>query len=183
MIRFPQTRDGWILLAGVALAIGLVVISLSRQVDPTAVPDPLVESPAPGFLAPNFELVTLDGESIQLSDLRGRPVVLNFWASWCGPCRIETPHFQEFSENFEEELIVLGVNQQESAATVAEFAAEYDVTYPLLLDDRADVYQTYAIFGLPTTYFIDADGVIVDVIPGAATEAVLTEKVEALLLP
>lgn len=182
MIRFPQTRDGWILLAGLALAIGLVVITLSRQ-SSTAVPDPLIESPSPGFLAPDFELVTLEGEMVRLSDLRGRPVVLNFWASWCGPCRIETPHFQEFSENFSDDLVVLGVNQQESAETVEAFAAEFALTYPLLLDARADVYQTYAVFGLPTTYFIDADGIIVDVIPGAATEAVLTEKVESLLLP
>ncbi len=161
------------------MAIGLVVTAVSRRTADTP-PDPLVESPAPGFLAPDFTLVTLDGEELTLSELRGRPVVLNFWASWCGPCRIETPHFQSFSENFADELVVLGVNQQESAEAITAFAEEFSVTYPLLFDD-GEVYQMYAVFGLPTTYFISADGVIVDVIPGAATEAVLVEKVERLL--
>ena len=179
-MKLPVTRDSWLMVGMIALAIGLVVTAVSRRTT-SSFADPLVESPSPGFMAPDFELQTLDGDLIRLSELRGRPVVLNFWASWCGPCRAETPHFQTFSENFAEELVVLGVNQQESAETITGFADEFDLTYPLLLDERGLVYQTYAVFGLPTTYFISAEGVIVDVIPGGATEAVLVEKVSSLV--
>lgn len=164
------------------LAGGWVVIShqernAERQL--AAVSD--VEAPTPGNIAPDFTLQTTAGEEIQLSQLRGTPVVVNFWASWCGPCRREMPFFQAVSEEYANEVVMLGVNQQESATQVDDFADLFGVTYPLVMDSDGQVSDLYRVFGLPTTLFIDADGVVQDVLPGTVSEAVLQQRIDNLI--
>ena len=97
-------------------------------------------------MAPDFTLATLDGGSIQLSDLRGQPIFINFWASWCGPCRAEMPHIQAAYETYSDDgLIVLGVDQLESPPPVAQFVDEYSLTFPIPLDSDGDVSAVLAI--------------------------------------
>ncbi len=120
-------------------------------------------APEVGKLAPDFQLSALDGGSVSLSDFRGRPVLINFWASWCGPCRYEMPFLQRIhEEQAANGLVVLGVNLGESPDEVREFMGEFGLTFPTLLDSRQDVALTYNVRGIPTTLLIDEDGVIRD---------------------
>lgn len=114
-----------------------------------------------GQRAPHFSGVTDTGETIALADLRGRPVLLNFWATWCGPCRIEMPEFEAaYRAAGEDGLIILAVNNRESSAQVAQFRRELGLTFPLLLDEDGMLQRQYAIAQYPSTYLIDADGII-----------------------
>jgi peroxiredoxin len=123
----------------------------------------LEQVPAPGRPAPDFELQSLDGQTISLRDLRGRPVLLNFWATWCGPCRIEMPLLQEVSEDpewSEEGLVMLAVNLGETPSLVREFVGKNNLTFTILLDTSGKVGTLYNVAAIPMTYFIDEDGII-----------------------
>lgn len=149
----------------VVLFLGLAWINLSRvQVGGAAI-DQTIEAPKAGFLAPDFTLTTTDGETVTLSALRGKPVIVNFWATWCPPCRAEMPAFEQVWQRFNRgEVMILGVNQGENATAVVRFARDYvGTSFPLLLDSRTEVGARYGIRALPTTFFIDADGRIQDV--------------------
>jgi len=156
---------GWLTLGGSAL-VGLVVgLLLFRAptspgsgvlaASETAAPAPVVGAPAP-----DFTLQTVDGENLRLSDLRGKVVAVNFWATWCAPCRLEMPDLQERAERFPDRLAVIGVNFAETAEEVAAFRREVGVDFPLLLDPEADVQRLYRVLGYPTTFFIDEEGTI-----------------------
>lgn len=117
---------------------------------------------AVGEQAPDFELSTLEGEKIRLSDLEGQKVILNFWASWCPPCKKEMPEMQSFYEAYHEEIVILAVNTAEKNPDNAKkFVEENGFTFPILIDDDSkiggDIYKALA---LPTTYFIGTDGKI-----------------------
>jgi len=116
--------------------------------------------PAINFQAPDFTLTTLDGDEISLAELRGKPVVLNFWATWCNPCQREMPALQATAEEYADDVVVLGIDQGESAAIVRPFIEEYGISYPIPLDTKFEVASLYNVRGLPTTFFIDRDGVI-----------------------
>jgi peroxiredoxin len=141
----------------------------------------LTEAPLAGHLAPDFTLTSLDGETITLSRYAGKPVVLNYWATWCPPCRIEMPHFQRASEEYNGRVIFLGINQAESEQLIRDFRAEYGLTYPLLLDPDLTAHNLYSVLNLPTTVFIDAQGVVREVIVGTVNAAVLQDRIERLL--
>lgn len=116
-----------------------------------------------GEQAPNFKLETLSGETIQLSELRGKKVFINFWATWCPPCKKEMPEMQKFYEEYSDEVEILAVNvtgQESSIKKVKEFIDNDNYTYPILLDKELKVTEDYLAFALPTTYFIGTDGVI-----------------------
>ncbi|MEL6152356.1 MAG: redoxin domain-containing protein, partial [Chloroflexota bacterium] len=114
-----------------------------------------------GELAPNFETFTADGEPIALEDLRGQTVLLNFWATWCGPCRIEMPEFQDaYEANREDGFVILAVNNRENAEQVQDFAGELGLTFPLAMDLQGDIQDQYAVFNYPSTFLINEDGTI-----------------------
>ena len=114
-----------------------------------------------GELAPDFQLSNLEGQSISLSDFRGKPVLINFWASWCGPCRYEMPFIQEVYEEWSASgLVVLAINKGESLSTAKDFMQSYNLSFPALLDINQDVALEYNIRGIPATFFIDKDGII-----------------------
>ena len=109
--------------------------------------------------APGFELTDVDGRTQKLSDYLGKVVVLNFWATWCPPCRYEMPSMQRGWEKVrDEDIVFLGVNVGEDEDTVFMFFADYPVDFPLLLDKDAKVIAQYPVTGLPTTYVIDPQG-------------------------
>ncbi len=179
---FPRSRFEWALLILVTLALGSAWIIYSREsaalaLDTTNLPS----GPLVGYVAPDFTLSTPQGETIRLSALRGRPVVVNFWASWCGPCRVEMPDFQAAARRYGDAAIFLGVNQGESAETITKFSAEMNVSYRLLVDESSHVSDLYQVDALPSTFFIDAAGVVQARIIGIVSGAVLQDKLSALL--
>lgn len=114
----------------------------------------------PGETAPDFELETLDGEIVKLSELRGEKVILNFWASWCPPCREEMPEIQSFYDDYKDDIKVIAINDNEKDQKVIDFLDEYGYTFPMPLDRDGSVASEYGVLTLPTTYFIDSDGII-----------------------
>ncbi len=121
-----------------------------------------------GNLAPDFQLQNFDGQTVSLGNLQGKPVLINFWATWCPPCRDEMPYIQEIYEEWsDKELVVLAINLGESSAKVEEFIQSYNLSFTVLLDTKQDVAQRYNITGIPTTFFIDKAGIIQDKVIGA----------------
>lgn len=112
-----------------------------------------------GSLANDFELQNLQGERVRLSDLRGKVLALNFWATWCVPCVQEMPMFQAYSEQYPG-FTMIGIDQAEGLAKVNPFVENMGITYPILLDLNSKVGQTYKVSMLPTTFFIDDEGMI-----------------------
>lgn len=124
--------------------------------------------PQVGKTPPDFKLSTLDGRTVSLRDFRGSPVMLNFWASWCPPCRYEMPFFQQIWEEWHGKgLVILAMNIGETAATAQKFMDDSGFTFPVLLDSDQDVALNYNIRSIPTTFFLDEAGVIRDMKIGA----------------
>lgn len=117
-----------------------------------------------GFQAPDFELTTLDGKKVKLSDYRGQKVILNFWASWCPPCKAEMPHMQKFYEkNKDNNITILAVNLtslDKGSEAVQTFIKKNKLTFPVLLDEKGEVGKTYQAVAIPTSYIIDQKGII-----------------------
>ncbi len=133
------------------------VIELPAALNTTGRP-PAAEA---GRAAPDFRLSSLDGSSPTLDSFRGKFVLLNFWASWCGPCRGEAPDLEALNARSVGRLVVLGVNQQESPATAADFVREFGLTYPVVLDRAGAVSEAYRVGrGLPVSFLVNPQGVI-----------------------
>ncbi|MFZ4816569.1 MAG: cytochrome c biogenesis protein CcdA, partial [Phototrophicaceae bacterium] len=133
-----------------------------------------------GQTAPDFSAFTHTGEEIRLSDLRGKVVLLNFWATWCGPCRVEMPDLEDAALRYGDQLVILGINNRETATQISDFADEIGVTFPLLLDLQGNLQDGFAIRSYPTTLLLDAQGIIVDKHLGFLSAEQLAEKLAAL---
>lgn len=134
-----------------------------------------------GETAPDFSLNTLDEEKLQLSELQGKKVILNFWATWCPPCREEMPAMQEFYDHFKDEVEVVAINLTKSESKkedVAAYIEKYDYTYPIPLDEKAEVRSAYKVVAVPTTYFIDQEGKIAKIHPGPMDYQFMKKTVE-----
>jgi cytochrome c biogenesis protein CcmG, thiol:disulfide interchange protein DsbE len=137
-----------------------------------------------GQPAPDFTLTASDGSTYRLSELRGRPVVINFWATWCGPCKDEMPAIDEaYQTHRDAGLIVLAVNVEESAERVATYAAKLKLTFPVLVDREGSVSARYRVRSLPTTVFVRPDGVIDGRREGAYTRRMLLGRIEQFMEP
>jgi cytochrome c biogenesis protein CcmG/thiol:disulfide interchange protein DsbE len=133
-------------------------------------------------LAPDFTLQTIGGDTVKLSDYRGQVVLLNTWATWCPPCRAEMPDLEDYyREHQADGFVVLAVNSQESPATVTAFLGDYEFTFPVLLDPDGTVMSSYNVYGLPTSFFIDRDGMVSGVWSGQLSPGRLEELVDPLL--
>jgi len=109
----------------------------------------------------DFELKDLKGAKRKLSNYRGKLVFLNFWATWCGPCRIEMPSMQRLYDELKDEgLVILAIDLQEETKRVRKFVSRYKLTFPILLDQKGEVGALYSARSIPTTYLIDKDGMI-----------------------
>ncbi len=137
---------------------------------------------APDFVgADGSRLRDLDGRTVALEDLRGSPVWVFFWATWCPPCQQETPDIQRAWEDHRDDgLVVLAIDVQEPGEVVAEYGRTYGLTYRIGLDPTAAVMGTYRVFGLPTHYFIDRDGVIRDRYFGPLTREQMDQRIEVI---
>ena len=172
----PRRRRRLLLIAAGVLAV-LVVgavagIGASRSTDPED--RVAVEGDAPAFDLPR---VGAEGDRVRLADFAGRPVVVNFWASWCVPCRKEMPALQAAAERLEGRVVFVGVNHQDGQSSAAEFEREVGVTYPSGYDPDGAVAREFGVVGLPTTVLVDARGRIVARSLGELTEDELDELV------
>lgn len=130
-----------------------------------------------GGRAPDFKLQNLEEQTISLSDFKGKPVLINFWASWCGPCAFEMPFLQQIYEEWSDRgLVLLAINVGESSSTVEKFMQEHNLSFSVLLDTKKVVTREYNIVAYPTTFFIDKDGVIQDIVIGAFTNKEIIER-------
>ena len=114
----------------------------------------------PGDIAPDFQYTLSDGTTHTLSQLRGKKVLINFWATWCGPCRSEMPDLQKALGDYGDSLIVLGVNKIEHVNAIAPFAEEIGIGFPLITNTQGDISDRYGARLLPTSYFLNSDGTI-----------------------
>lgn len=170
----PRTVLLVALIGGATVLLGTLAVGFTR--DPSIVASPLVGKPAP-----SFSLATLKGGHVSLAELQGRPVVFNFWASWCVPCRDEAPLLQAASvDDAGRGLVVLGVIYEDSAENARAFMREYGQTYPGLLDPDGRAALDYGVFGIPETYFIDRAGRITSKQTGPLDAASLARQIEAI---
>jgi peroxiredoxin len=144
-----------------------------------------IPAPGAGFLAPDFNGTTLTGERLALSELRGKPVLVNVWASWCVPCRAEMPAMERVYRDFHSkgfEILAVNATSQDNPAKATAFVQEQGLTFPILFDMDGEVSRRYRVSSLPTSFFVDAQGVIREVvIGGPMSEALLRIRIQQLL--
>jgi len=147
----------------IAYGLGILLVALMLYLTLFTSPHKTPSVISEGKIAPDFTLKTLDGRKVTLSELRGKVVLLNFWASWCPPCRGEMPLFEKIYERYKNRgFEILAVSTDSSADPVKKFVKEFGITFPVLLDD-GKVSGLYSIQGLPTSFLIDREGRIVKV--------------------
>lgn len=138
--------------------------------------------PKKGAPAYEFSLSDLEGNRVALSDFRGKKVMLNFWATWCGPCRREIPHMVKlYGELYDQGFEIVAVNLREDPAKVARFVEQFKMNFPILLDKYGQVGGEYYVRAIPTSIFLDEAGIIQAVHRGTLTETALRNYVEALM--
>lgn len=164
------------------LVAGAAWILFSAEQDPTLAKEP---APQNGFPAPDFSLKTATGETYTLSELKGQAVLVNMWATWCPPCRAEMPAIEAIYQEYKDQgLVVLAINHtfQDNPLDIAPFTEEYGLTFPILLDETADSARAYQVRSLPSSYFINRQGIINEVIIGGPmSEALLRTQIEEIL--
>jgi peroxiredoxin len=152
-----------------------------RPPSPTPVPQTGIDV---GQLAPDFDLRSPEGETIRLSDFRGRPVWINFWAPWCPACRTEMPRLEGFYlEHRDDDLVILGVGVRDSPESMRAYAGEVGVTYPIVVDGDGAVANVYRALALPVHYWIDRDGIVRDWAFGELPPDLLAASLQSILTP
>lgn len=173
----PAARGGFspgsiVLLIGIVLAAAVFGVQLARQRQ---------TQPESGA-APDFTLATLQGETVSLSGLRGKVVIINFWASWCGPCRVEAPALERLWQKYRDKgVVVLGVAYTDTESGARDFIAEFNQTYPNGLDLGTKISDKYHITGVPETFVVDQNGDVAQFYFAAINEKELSALVDRLL--
>ena len=182
----PQDPRRWTAIMAVTLAVSVLWTFISR-VPPVTTADggpPVNVSPREGFSAPDFTLDQLGGGQVTLSALRGKVVMINLWASWCAPCRVEMPAIEKvYQAHKAEGFVVLGLNTtfQDSEFEAAAFVEQLNLTFPILLDRSGAASNRYQLLALPSTYFVDRKGVIRAAVFGAMNDALIESRVVDLV--
>ena len=183
----------WVLAFAVVIVGAYVLYNrLSPEVElggiattPTVVEDPTGETEAAPSAAPDFTVYDFEGNPYNLSDFKGKPVILNFWASWCGPCVSEMPELQNFYETYGEDIHFVLVNltdgAQETVDSASSFIAEQGYTFPVYYDTDIDAAMVYGVSSIPVSYFIDDEGYFVAWAQGAMSADMLQQGVDMLL--
>ena len=179
-MQLTQRRAHYVTILIVALT--WVFVSADKTGASTAGKIP---APREGFLAPDFTLQTVEGQTITLSELRGQAVLVNLWATWCPPCKAEMPAIQKMYEEYKDRgfvVLALDMTYQDSPSAVSPFIQEYGLTFPVLLDETGNVAEKYELRSLPSSFFIDRNGIIKEVvIGGPMAEALLHTRIESIL--
>ena len=141
----------------------------------------------PRIAAPDFTVYDAEGNPVKLSDYFGKPIILNFWASWCGPCKMEMPDFNEKSQELEGKVQFLMINMTDGSRETVEIATafieEQGYTFPVFFDTRSEAAYTYGAYSLPTTFFIDAEGYAVAQATGAIGMETLQRGIDMIYKP
>ncbi|NUQ38018.1 MAG: redoxin domain-containing protein [Caldilineales bacterium] len=174
----PRSRRGGVILFGALALVGIGLLAVFYY----GILNPPSRRASEG-LAPDFQITTYDGEAMALSDFRGTPVVLNFWASWCVPCRDEQPLLQAYWQRYQGEVVFLGLNYLDQRPNALAYLAEFGVTYPNGPDMGSRIYSAYRVQGVPETFFIDAAGQVQGVHVGPMTARDLEQRISQLLNP
>ncbi len=161
----PSSNRKWVIGVAVLLGLSLVVAGgvalVGRNENEQGSDTGMQVAPVKGALAPDFTLVNLEGENVSLSDFHGQPVLINLWATWCGPCRIEMPAIQARFERYQDDgFVVLAVNFDEQRGDVQAFRDEFGLTFQMLLDPGAEVQKLYRTRSYPSSFFVDRNRVI-----------------------
>lgn len=164
---------GWSLVAIVVTAGLGIALSRAPGGDVTVSGAAALGEPAPDVAMTDFE-----GERFNLSDYEGKPVVMNFWASWCPNCVAEMPDFERVHQSAAGEIVFLGINQSDDRPSAEDLAHETGVTYRLAADPQGEIFQAFGGAGMPTTVFIDPSGNVVDVVVGQLSQDTLTGYIE-----
>ena len=164
-----------VVVVGTAVSLPLlVVLAVSLRFDPREIPSPLI-----GTQAPVFELVDLDGETVNLSELYGKPVLINFWATWCQPCIVEHPVLVDGARRYQGRAEFLGIIYQDEVEKIERFMAVRGDWGSTLVDPNSKVALAYGVYGAPETFVLDRSGKIVEKVVGAMSPS----RLDALLGP
>jgi cytochrome c biogenesis protein CcmG, thiol:disulfide interchange protein DsbE len=177
-----QTKRRIVYLVILILGIAWIIVSVDRSGASTSGKLP---APQQRFRAPDFELKTPTGEAVKLSDLRGQAVLVNLWATWCPPCRAEMRTIEKMYNQYKDQgFTVLAVNMtyQDKRLDIMPFVNEQRLTFPILLDETGDMANAYQLKSLPSSFFINRDGIISEIIIGGPmAEALLRTRIEEIL--
>lgn len=184
-MREPTLARRLSVIVPALVLVGLLSYGMFTRAEP---------EPLAGTEVPDFELELLGGGTMTDEDLAGKPVVLNFWASWCAPCREEAPMLERLWKKHRDQVLFLGVNTRDNALGAEYFVDDYDITYPVALDPQQTLAGDLDVYGLPQTFFIDREGRFLGgyqtkelgtegdtVVFGAITEKTLEKKIALLL--
>ncbi len=181
----------WVLAFAVVIAgASLLYNNLSGQVQVGLATTPQETDAASGTeaapqAAPDFTFYDAEGTASKLSDFRGKPVILNFWASWCGPCKMEMPDLEKAYQEYGEQIHFLMVDQadgvQETVEKASAFIAQQGYTFPVYFDSDLEGAYAYGVTGIPVTYFIDAEGNFAAYYSGAMSAGILQQGIDLLL--
>ena len=157
--------------------LGLLVWKVSHQIGDDTVASRVLKGERP--TAPELDVARLGGGRLTSDDLAGKVQVINFWASWCEPCRDEAPLLEQASRDLRARgVVVIGIDHQDAAQFAASFAKRYRMTYPLVRDPDDRLYEQYGATGVPETFFVDRRGRVVVHVPGAVTRETLAEGLQ-----
>lgn len=132
--------------------------------------------------APNFSLNSLEGTEYELDKLKGKGVLVNFWGTWCKPCKEEMPYMEELYHEYQDQgFEILAVNVSETEVAVKGFVNEYGLTFPVLIDTRSDVLDAFQVSPLPTSFFIDSKGKIVSIKTGTMTKKMIEDEIKKII--
>ena len=171
---------------GQKLTPDLLATQAAQETEAAAASAPTAQTTEPAnYLTPEFTVYDLDGNEVHLSDFFGKPIVLNFWASWCGPCQMEMPDFNEKYLEIGEKVQFLMVNMtdgsRETVESASAFIAEQGYSFPVYYDADLDAATVYSVYSLPTTYFIDVEGYTVARATGAISGETLQRGIDMIM--
>jgi len=155
-------KDRILLLLG-GLGLGLIIgggILWSNQIFASASQAADQQPVIVGSPIPDIELPNLDGEVVRISGFKGKPLIINFWATWCAPCKLEMPLLQQTAQKFDGKLSIAAINFQESEKVVADFANKNQIELIILLDEKGEIAQKFRVHAFPITFFIDESGIV-----------------------